>query len=328
MKKRTRLSVLFGMLGMLLSMAQPVWALPTWQCLLVGVAETAVPGLGYGIQQDWDKMAILGGLRWYARAAEEQYKAEDDFMEFDDDLDLERDGQDVEVRIRRSAHMAAMHQLMQFDLLNVTWYDLYDRSCEENPDTYRRFLDPFRFQEFGDQYTFWIPIGIDLTVGRDIGQTFQKQDRVTYQLEEITQDELIGTTLIGSYFHSVAEAMFFNGLVHRAMFDGYSQLFSPRVARWVTIISDGLVFGLFHDGTPMSYLTGMYNGWVYHPQTDRFDLTQLIGIFTWTTMIANYHIFSTASYQESQNSKAQDPKAQDSIARRRVIPIAQIKFQF
>ena len=73
-----------------------VQAKSAWNCFFTGVGEWAVPGLGYAITQQWDKAAILGGLKWYSSLQYLDAASSDFYQEDADDIYQFRDVEDSE----------------------------------------------------------------------------------------------------------------------------------------------------------------------------------------------------------------------------------------
>lgn len=114
--------------------------------------------------------------------------------------------------------------------------------------------------------------------------------------------------------------------MHRIFYDLYGLYWAKGTARWLSIITDGFIYSAFHGETGESYLRGVYNGWVYHPAEDEFDLTQVIAIFTWTTMLGIYQFGVNAQYDEHDEGPF-NPK-QRQIQKTRSIPILKIQYNF
>ena len=67
---------------MLLVMASnPSRATESWACAGYALAEYLIPGLGYGLMGDFDKMLIFGGLRWGASAKYYSYSQSPSYQE-------------------------------------------------------------------------------------------------------------------------------------------------------------------------------------------------------------------------------------------------------
>ena len=57
-----------------------------WACVGYSLAELVLPGLGYGLMGDFDKMLIFGGLRWSASAKYYEYSNSPRYQEEIDDI--------------------------------------------------------------------------------------------------------------------------------------------------------------------------------------------------------------------------------------------------
>ena len=68
------------------------------KCAGTALAEWLVPGLGYAINDDYDKALIFGGLRWWAINGYMQNSDSENFQEYPDEVFKEsknEDGEDV-----------------------------------------------------------------------------------------------------------------------------------------------------------------------------------------------------------------------------------------
>ena len=68
------------------------------KCAVSALAEWLVPGLGYAINDDYDKALIFGGLRWWAINGYMQYSDSENLQAYPDEVFKEsknEDGEDV-----------------------------------------------------------------------------------------------------------------------------------------------------------------------------------------------------------------------------------------
>ena len=66
---------------LLLMASNPSRAAESWACAGYTLAEYLIPGLGYGLMGDFDKMLIFGGLRWGASIKYYSYSQSPSYQE-------------------------------------------------------------------------------------------------------------------------------------------------------------------------------------------------------------------------------------------------------
>ncbi|MEC7165480.1 MAG: hypothetical protein VXW41_06680, partial [SAR324 cluster bacterium] len=153
------------LLGLGLMMV-PFLARADLKCAGTALAEWLVPGLGYTINEDYDKALIFGGLRWWAINGYMQYSDSENLQVYPDEVFKEsknEDGEDVtDIYLSKETYYTMAYLRLYTNISLITIYDFYDGGCEDNTETYWEIFSPFQFWKFGDSYKFWIPTGIQL----------------------------------------------------------------------------------------------------------------------------------------------------------------------
>ena len=289
-------------LGLVLaSLLWPQQAKADLQCAGAALAEVVFPGLGYLINDDYDKALIFGGLRWWSAAGYASYESSPNYQEDSDDIYRETtraDGQvEVDIYLSKETYYANAYARLHTNLTLITLYDLYDGGCQENSETYLEILSPFQFWKFGDSLTFWIPTGLQLaTPGAEY---------LTYHVDsELNRDEMQRIDFLNNQLTGVGEEMFFRGVIQRSIYRGMNQSFSKRAARWTSIVLASTLFAVAHDGSGFSagpgaaFLAGIYLGTVYHPAEGDFNLTEAIAIHSWWNSLIGYKNLRDADFVE------------------------------
>jgi len=296
-------SIIFGLL-----IPNTTWGVSSLSCLGATVAEYLIPGLGYGVLGQFDKMLILGGARWMAINKYMAYVSDSDFEQNYENIykktNLEDEKTQHDFFYSKETFYANAYLSIYGDLTFVTFYDLYDKGCEYNPDTYGLMLSPFKIWEYGDEFTFWVPTIWASSVPLD-------SDLITYHVDsDLSRKEMINTSFLQYQLVGVGEEMLFRGVIQQSLFKlltvgGVSKSFS----RWGSIITASAVFGAAHAGrgfsaTPgIAFAAGLYLGWVYHPVDGDFDLTQPIAIHSWWDTILEHRRLSGAKYVERKDGE-------------------------
>ena len=78
--------------------SNPSRAAESWACAGYTLAEYLIPGLGYGLMGDFDKMLIFGGLRWGASAKYYSYSQSPSYQEDIEDIYKETELEDDKTR--------------------------------------------------------------------------------------------------------------------------------------------------------------------------------------------------------------------------------------
>lgn len=318
-----------------------LFAETNWSCFGAGIGEAFVPGLGYALNSQFDKAIVLGGSRWYFsgkqyRASEEEdYEDDPDkIYESEDAEDSESGKDETQIYLNRSTWDANYYGSLNFNLLLTTWGDLYQNDCKPNTQTYSYMLSPFRIDHFYDNWMFWLPI----LVAAGSYQTFADNNKVDYYLEKgLTEQDLKRDSFSQYYAVGIGEEMFFRGTVQHYFFETFKQdfSFSPESSRHLSIASASIVFAAAHSGAgftanpAQAFLFGLYEGYVYHPSVEEFDLMTAIAIHAWWDLLIAYAILNNAEYHEDQEDVYdEESRANASLNSRTRYPLLTIAFMF
>ena len=288
---------------MLLVMASnPSRAAESWACAGYTLAEYLIPGLGYGLMGDFDKMLIFGGLRWGASAKYYSYSQspnyQEDIEEIYKETELEDDKTRTDIYFSKETFYGRSFASIYSNLTFITFYDLYDGNCEENPETYGLIFSPFRIWDYGTEPTFWAPTIYAGAVPMD-------GDLVTYHVDpDLTRDQMLRQSFLQYQLVGVGEEMLFRGVIQRSLFNLYSKGFSKGFSRWSSILTASAIFGAAHTGqgftaTPAAaFLMGVYFGWLYHPADGDFNLVEPIAVHSWWDTILVHRMLSESQFAE------------------------------
>lgn len=292
------------------SFKSPVYAISRGGCFGAAAAEYAVPGLGYVLTKQWDKAAVFGSARLYTgykalKAYDSEYYQEDpdDIYEYTPAEESESGKDETTVTMTKETWEANFYGSLYTNLLFVTWGDLYQFSCQENTETYSLLLSPFRFDHFYKKWQFWVPISIVLAGYL----TFDDSSIVKYRLQRgLTERQIYNESFPKYYMVGVGEEMFFRGVVQHYFFESLRDYWevSPWASRHLSIVGASAVFAAAHSGAGFTaspataFLFGIYEGYVYHPSIEEFDLITAIAIHAWWDLIVTYAIINNAEFEE------------------------------
>ncbi|NQU64036.1 MAG: hypothetical protein HQ517_07105, partial [SAR324 cluster bacterium] len=165
------------LLGLIFTLLIPVSTQAS--CFWWGVGEYFVPGLGYVGTGQWDKVAVMGTLRWgsYIQYNNARYVTADggDGTSVVRDSEYYQDDPDKIYVITNAEDSASGKQETDIYLNEETWkanyflglysnlgmmsaWDLY-QNCEPNKELYSMSLAPFKISHFYDKWYFWVPMG-------------------------------------------------------------------------------------------------------------------------------------------------------------------------
>lgn len=324
-------------LFLLFSLMIPVSAHAT--CFWWGVGEFFVPGLGYIGTSQWDKVAVMGTLRWgsYLQYNDARYVTIDssDDTGVVTESEFYQDNSD-KIYVTTSEEDSASGKLETDIYLNEeTWkanyflslysnlglmsaWDLY-QDCEPNNELYSMSLAPLKVTRFFDKWYFWAPMAL-LAYN---AQNFNENQVVRYHLGRgLTRSDLRNDSFYQYYSVGLGEEMFFRGMLQDYFFSVMknSWSWSPGFSRHLAVWSAAAFFGLAHSGTGFTaspgaaFLMGGYMGYVYHPSLEEFDLTTAIALHTWWDIIIAYTILNNATFVETDGAVQ--------------IPLASVAFKF
>lgn len=304
----------------------PLMAVSRLGCLGAGAAEYLLPGSGYLFTGQWDKSIILGGGRWiagnqYYQAATSEYYQEDrgDIYKVIEAEDSESEKTEISIYLNKETWQADFYGNIYGNLLFITWGDMYQHGCQSNTETYRWMLSPFRFDHFYNKWWFWVPFVYQM----GMYAYFSDYAKVEYHLQRgLRESDLKQTAFPENYMIGVGEEMFFRGTVQHYLFEQLDNFwgFSPSASRYLSIAGASAIFAAAHDGSGFTasplgaFFFGIYEGFVYHPSIEEFDLTTAIAIHSWWDIWVYYAILNHAEFKEY-----------DTDAR---IPVFKIGFRF
>ena len=288
MKRRYPFSrwMAYSLLGIFLNLgAMPLYAANSIECVLAAGGELFIPGLGYAILGHFDKMFVLGGLRWATINKYASFSASKDFEKDPENIYLVQKKEDgtktTDVFLSRETFYADVYGSLYTNLTFVTFYDLYDEACEPNQDTYVEMLAPFNIGHWGGSLKFWIPTGVVALAASGYPQT-------TYHIDEdLTQDEMLRWSFLQFQLVGIGEEMLFRGVIQNSLFHLLSNPFSKGFARWSSIVLGASIFAVAHNGEGFSanpqgaFVGGILLGWIYHPAEGDFDLETAIAVHSW-----------------------------------------------
>ncbi len=275
-----------------------------WGCFGVTVAEYIIPGLGYGILGQYDKMIVLGGARWMALnkyvAYSESPDYEPEFEKIFKSTELADDKVQSDIFYSRETFFANAYASIYSNLTYATFYDLYAGGCKSNPKTYGEILAPFQIWEYGSSLRFWAPTLY-------ISAVPLETDLINYHVDsDLTRQEMIDTSFVQYQLVGVGEEMLFRGMIQRSLYNWFSGGLSKGGARWASILAASAIFGAAHSGagftaTPgIAFGAGVYLGWVYHPADGDFNLIEPIAIHSWWDTILVTRQLQGANFVERQ----------------------------
>ncbi len=320
------------------------YGLSSWGCFGAGAAEYFVPGLGYAITLQVDKALILGGGRWYTgrkysdAADSDDYESDPDKIYRTTDRDDSESGkEEVSIYLNESTWEANYYGNLYSNLLLTTWGDLYQNGCQPNRETYSLMASPFRFSHFYDNWMFWLPMAIALANYRFISD----ETKIDYYLEKgLSERDLKNDSFSQYYMVGVGEEMFFRGTIQHYLFEsmkGYWGM-SAASSRHGSIFAASLLFAAAHSGkgftanSAQAFLFGLYEGYVYHPSLEEFDLTTAIAVHAWWDLLVAYAILNNAEFHEDRENvydgDSSKSKTGNGVARSTVFPLMRIAFRF
>lgn len=290
-----------------------LFAKSAWSCFFTTFAEISTPGLGYAITEQWDKAAILGGLRWYSR--EEALKSiNSEFYQRNTDqvyvsTKSAREKTNLIISMNQETWNAEHYSRINFNTALISIWDLYEHSCERDPkkEVYKYSLAPFSFGKFYNNWKFWLPVGIRV-LGYASFKGSYKIDWYTYR--GLTKSQIQRDAFVQQSTTGMAEEMLFRGVIQKELFELYRDTFgiSAKASRHLGIFSSALLFGSAHSGTGFSadkstsFLYGLYQGYVYQPSTQEYDLTTAIAIHSWWNILAYFTIVNNADFHEEDGN--------------------------
>ncbi|MBF0238475.1 MAG: CPBP family intramembrane metalloprotease [SAR324 cluster bacterium] len=324
-----RFILVIGVMVSLMVLPGITLARNTTGCFLAGLGEVIFPGIGYMFLGDWDKMLIMGGLRWGAINKVITYSDSPDYQDNADQIYLTSTAEDgteyTDIFLSRETFYTDVYSSIYNNLTFASVYDLYDKGCEENNETYGLMFSSLQFWHYVAEWTFWLPIAANVA-------STSPGTNVTYHIDEdLTKNEMRDWSFVQYQLVGVGEEMLFRGVIQRGLFNGFSSFLSKGVARWSSILLGSAIFGAAHSGegftanTQTAFLYGVYLGWVYHPAEGDFDLKQAIAIHSWWDTLITYRLLNDAEFVERNNGETAQTYQTTSA---RVIPLFAVSMKF
>ena len=320
------------------------YALSSWECFGAGAAELFIPGLGYALTAQFDKTLIIGGSRWYTASEYRKASDADDYEEDPDAIyntteaeDSESDKTEISVYLNKSTWDANYYGSLYNNLLLTTWGDLYQYGCQPNTETYSLMAAPFRADHYYDNWMFWLPMAIAAANYHYFADYY----KVDYYLERgLTERDLRRDSFPKYYMVGVGEEMFFRGTIQHQIFESLQSSFgmsADRSRHW-SIIAASAIFAAAHTGAGFTanplqaFLFGVYEGYVYHPSLEEFDLETAIAIHAWWDILIAYAILNNAKFHEDRkdvyNKNASQSKTDSTAVQSAVFPLISVAFRF
>lgn len=290
------------------------------------MAEWVVPGLGYGLNGDFDKALIIGGSRWVAQGHyfdliehpdyQEDYTTTYDISETND---TESGKYEYRFYLNKQTHQARFYGSLSNNLLLTTWGDLYLSGCQSNRDVYRYASAPLRVDLWYDDLWFWVPMAALAVSLPSLGE----DTLIEYHLGNgLTKDELYRDSWKQYYMVGLGEEMFFRGLVQQGFYDTFSGSWgwNGQVARHASVFTSALVFGAAHTGegiTASNYAAfgaGVYFGYAYMPEPGRTEMERVIAVHAWWDILIAYAYLNNAEFFEEEEAVE--------------VPLAAVSFRF
>ncbi|MCP4298500.1 MAG: CPBP family intramembrane metalloprotease [Proteobacteria bacterium] len=287
-----------------------LYAISRLKCLGAGLAELYIPGMGYAITRQWDKAVILGGSRWFLSGqvlnsidSDNYQKEPDDIYHIVNEEDSNSGQTEVSVYLNKATWEGQLAGSLYGNLLLTSWSDLYMHRCQPNTTTYSYLAAPFQFSHFYKKWQFWVPTLLALQANFSLSE----DSRINYYLGKgLTENQLRRDSFPKYGMVGVGEEMFFRGAAQTFFYQTWQETFgvSPSMAHHLGVFTAAAFFGAAHDGTGFSadfgsaFIFGIYEGYVYQPSINEFDLTTAIAIHAWYDIILTYAIYNNATFHE------------------------------
>ncbi|OGG97916.1 MAG: hypothetical protein A2508_01265 [Candidatus Lambdaproteobacteria bacterium RIFOXYD12_FULL_49_8] len=308
LRGRSGLVVIFIALSLFVYPPSKAWARSG--CFWITAGEIFVPGLGYGVSGQFDKMLLFGGGRWLAANQYANTSASPDYQQNPNEIYKTTSAKDsdsgkVETRVylTQATYEARYYAYLESNLTLISWGDLYQHSCDANTETYRWVAAPFLFNQFYDNWMFWVP----MAVLASNAATFNDTQLVEYHLSRgLTQSRMRRDEFGHFYMVGLGEEMLFRGTFQHYFYETMNDSWGwgKEPSRHMSVVAASAVFGAAHTGmgfsadTASAFLMGLYLGYSYMPGPDEFDLTTAIAIHAWWDIVLSYTIMNNAHFTE------------------------------
>ncbi|MGK0290027.1 MAG: hypothetical protein ACI86H_001482 [bacterium] len=283
------------------------------KCFWKRIGEVFVPGLGYAFSNQLDKAVLFGGSRWIwdhnaSQAAESEYYEEDsDKIYVTTSKDDSTSGkEELDIYMNRETWDYQFYSRLSFNTAMISFWDMYEHDCKPNTDTYGKLFAPLRFDHFYNKWTFWLPVGVMLYST----QNFDSDLKITWHLGRgLSKSRLRNDGLPMNYSTGLGEEMLFRGTIQKSLFGHFKSWgWSPTTSRHSAIWLGAAIFGAAHTGDGFSanaqsaFLFGLYQGYVYQPNNEEFDLITAIAIHSWWNTLLFYAILNNSEVVETDQA--------------------------
>ncbi len=242
--------------------------------------------------------------------------------------------EETRIYLNQDTWNANYYASLDTSLLFTTWGDLYQNGCEPNTKTYELMAAPLEFGHYYDNWMFWLPMLLVIANYHYFSDYYE----VNYYLERgLTEGDLKRDSLPKYYMVGVGEEMFFRGTIQAYFFEVMKDSWGMSAAdsRHASIFAASLVFAAAHTGAGFTanavqaFIFGVYEGYVYHPSLEEFDLTTAIAIHTWWDILVAYAILNNAEFHEDQEDVYGDSaQSGTKIYETTVFPLLTVAFRF
>jgi len=301
------------------------------ECFWAGMTEAigpmfgAPPGLGYVFTGQYDKALLLGGTRLIAARQYQQAIKTESYQKEADDVyqttkaeDSASGKEETNVYMNKSTWNAGFYGNLYSNLTYLSFWDLYEHDCQPNVDTYKTVLAPFNFGHFYKKWQFWLPM---LALAYNYSN-FNYSNKVNWYLGNgLTKSQLTNEGTLMYYTVGIGEEALFRGTIQKSLYNYLKSWdFSASTSRHSAVFLSSALFGAAHSGKGFSansfyaFLFGLYQGYVYQPDIEEFDLMTAIAIHSWWDIIVFYTILNHGDVIESSEPVQ--------------IPLMNISFQF
>jgi len=280
-----------------------------WRCGGISIAESFVPGLGYLINEDFDKAIVFGSLKWgalinYTQATQNENYQEDynDTIEHKSSDESESGKEELNFYYNKSTYDASLYGTIYQNLMSLTIYDHYAHACQKNTDTYWRLSDPLNIPHYWDKWYFWLVFGMAMIpLDDDVNYNY-------YLGDGLTEEYMRSNALPQYYIVGIGEETFFRGVLQsffQELYKGWS--YSEKASWHLGVFTASAVFGMAHAGIGIqatalqAFVMGLYFGYVYQPNPNTYDIITASAIHSWWDIIITYKILNKAEFRESDS---------------------------
>jgi len=281
-------------------------------CLGAAWSELLIPGSGYAYSGQWGKALVFGGSRWAWTKEFVRTKESSDIIPLKDRFEVVPKGESDsgKTELIRTMNQSTQDQYTTFQWqLNtgfLSFWDLQRHDCQPNSEVWGASVAPFRVDQFGDKWAFWL--GIAAVAGflnsGVLGQNLAVRD--TY-LNGYTEKKHKQDIFLAMYPVGIGEEAIFRDSLQDSLYDAYLGAgWSPESARHLSIWSGTTIFALSHAGSsptaniPGAFLLGAYNGYLYHPAVGEHDLITAMAFHTWFDTLYYLALARMATQEERE----------------------------